>query len=58
VAAGGIEFAPEGPGPAERVAGQGGVEPPDSDGGLLQGSDNVTWDEQLSHDQFPITINS
>ena len=28
VAAGGIEFTPEGPGPAERVGGQGGVKPP------------------------------
>jgi hypothetical protein len=43
VAAGGVEFAPEGPGPAERVAGQGGVEPPDRDGGLLQGADTVPW---------------
>ena len=34
VAAGGVEFAPEGPGPPERIAGQGGVEPADGDGGL------------------------
>ena len=36
VAAGGVEFAPEGPGPPERIAGQGGVEATDGDGGLLQ----------------------
>ena len=34
VAAGGVEFAPEGPGPPERIAGQGGVEATDGDGGL------------------------
>ena len=33
VAAGGVEFAPEGPGPPERIAGQGGVEATDGDGG-------------------------
>ncbi|MGF7212887.1 hypothetical protein GGE65_007523 [Skermanella aerolata] len=36
VAAGGVELAPEGPGPPQRVAGQGGVKPADGDGGILQ----------------------
>jgi hypothetical protein len=36
MAAGGVEFAPEGPGPPERIAGQGGVEAADGDGGILQ----------------------
>jgi hypothetical protein len=34
MAAGGVELAPEGPGASERIAGQGGVETPDGDGGL------------------------
>ena len=49
VAAGGVEFAPEGPGPPERIAGQGGVEPADGDGGLLQRRDDPAGDEQVSH---------
>src|SRR3954469_23659892 len=49
VAAGGVEFAPEGPGPPERIAGQGGVEPTDGDGGLLQRGDDPAGDEQVSH---------
>ena len=36
VAAGGVEFAPEGPGLPERIAGQGGVEATDGDRRRLQ----------------------
>ncbi len=36
VAAGGIEFAPEGSGPPKRVAGQGGIKATNGDGSLLQ----------------------
>ena len=36
VAAGGVEFAPEGPGALERIAGQSGVEAADGDGSILQ----------------------
>ena len=49
VAAGGVEFAPEGPGPPERIAGQGGVEATDGDGRLLQRRDDPAGDEQVSH---------
>src|SRR4051794_13864710 len=49
VAAGGVEFAPEGPGQPQRAAGQGGVEPADGDGDLLQGPDDPARDEQLGH---------
>ena len=49
MAAGGVEFAPEGPGPPERIAGQGGVEAADSDGSILQRRDDPAGDEQVSH---------
>ena len=49
MAAGGIEFTPEGPGPPERIAGQAGVEPTDGNGGLLQRRDDPAGDEQVSH---------
>ena len=49
VAAGGVEFAPEGPGPPERIAGQGGVEAADGDGRRLQRRDDPAGDEQVSH---------
>src|SRR4051794_5635683 len=49
VAAGGVELAPEGPGPPERIAGQGGVEAADGDGGILQRRDDPAGDEQVSH---------
>jgi hypothetical protein len=44
-----VEFAPEGPGPPERVAGQGGVETADGDGGLLQRWDDPAGYQQVSH---------
>jgi hypothetical protein len=44
VAAGGVEFAPEGPGAPERIAGQGGVEAADGDGSILQRRDDPAGD--------------
>ena len=49
MAAGSVEFAPEGPGPPERIAGQSGVEATDGDSGLLQRRDDPAGDEQVSH---------
>src|SRR3954453_14841516 len=48
LAAGDVEFAPEGPGPPERIAGQGGVEAADRDR-RLQRRDDPAGDEQVSH---------
>jgi hypothetical protein len=52
VAAGGVEFAPEGLGAPERVADQRGVEATDGDGGLLRRRDDPAGDEQVSHRSF------
>ena len=52
VAAGRVEFAPEGPGAPERIAGQGGVELTDGDGRRLQRRDDPAGDEQVSHPSF------
>ena len=49
VAAGGVEFAPEGPGPPERIADQGGVEAADGDRRRLQRRDDPAGYEQVSH---------
>ena len=49
VAAGGVEFAPEGPGPPERIAGQGGVEAADRDRRRLQRRDDPAGYQQVSH---------
>jgi hypothetical protein len=49
VAAGGVEFAPEGPGLPERIAGQGGVEATNGDRRLLQRRDDPAGYEQVSH---------
>ena len=48
VAAGGVELAPEGPGPPERIAGQGGVEATNGDRRRLQRRDDPAGDEQVS----------
>jgi hypothetical protein len=46
VTAGGVEFAPEGPGAPQRIAGQGGIEATDGDGSILQRRDDPAGDEQ------------
>jgi hypothetical protein len=49
MAAGGVELAPEGPGPPERITGQSGVETTDGDRRLLQRRDDPAGYEQVSH---------
>jgi hypothetical protein len=56
MAAGGIELAPEGPGPPERIAGQSGVETTDGDRRLLQRRDDPTGYEQVRHHPFRISM--